>query len=498
MNYAAPITSDQADLRLDYALTSKQSMFVRGTYKTRSVITPPNPNCPGYCVNAGSPITGAFGNPEADQGVTFSHNYAISNSLVNEFRAGFNGTHYTTAMLEGTTAGYLGLAGIEGITPNPTPTAPDMNITGFMVTGGGNPSVQHSVIVQLLDNVTWSKGKHTFKFGGDIRHMTDHDDNVFGNYSAGQYFFNNSTEYSDANGNPVYIGDPYTGFLLGYPDYTYNAEQLTHPAMNGVGYGYGFFAQDDWKISSRLTLNLGLRYELHPPLKDKDYNTAAFLPNYNVGGVTGAVVVPNNTALGYTSSDFATAIAPSPILTAAQAGIPATLRYTYKKDFGPRIGFAWRLYGTDKTVLRGGWGRFIEQPLGFSLVSGWAVSSSFVNYTGQSQTAPGGSPTITFPKPLSPRLSRVAHLSSTPSLSTTSIHRCNSGTLRSNRTSGMTSACAFRTSAVTGRTWKPLLTSTRCSPTRLDGRTRSPWTHLTSLGDTLRASSTAPKATTTA
>jgi hypothetical protein len=401
VNYPAPISSDQADLRLDYVLTAKQSMFVRGTYKIRSVITPPNPNCTGYCVNAGSPITGPFGNPETDQGVTFSHNYAISSSLVNEFRTGFNGTHYTTAMLEGTTAGYLGLAGIQGITPNPVPTAPDMNITGFMVTGGGNPSVQHSVIVQLLDNLTWSKGKHTFKFGGDIRHMTDHDDNVFGNYSAGQYYFNNSTQYSDINGNPVYIGDPFTAFLLGYPDYTYNAEQINHPGMNGRGYGYGFFGQDDWKISSRLTLNLGLRYELHPPLKDAEYNTAAFLPTYNVDGVTGAVVVPNTTALSYTSSDFATSIAPSPILTAAQAGIPQALRYTYKKDFGPRIGFAWRLAGTDKTVLRGGWGRFIEQPLGFSLVSGWAVSSSFVNYTGQSQTAPGGSPTISFPSPFS-------------------------------------------------------------------------------------------------
>jgi Carboxypeptidase regulatory-like domain/TonB dependent receptor len=401
VNYSAPISSDQADLRLDYVLTSKQSMFVRGTYKIRSVITPPNPNCTGYCVNAGSPITGPFGNPETDQGVTFSHNYAISSSLVNEFRAGFNGTHYTTAMVEGSTAGYLGLAGIQGITPNPTPTAPDMNITGFMVTGGGNPSVQHSVIVQLLDNFTWSKGKHTFKFGGDIRHMTDHDDNVFGNYSAGQYYFNNSTQYSDVNGNPVAIGDPFTAFLLGYPDYTYNAEQINHPAMNGRGYGYGVFAQDDWKINSRLTLNLGLRYELHPPLRDAQYNTAAFLPSYSVGGVTGAVVVPNTTALSYTSSDFATSIAPSPILTAAQAGIPQALRYTYKKDFGPRIGFAWRLAGTDKTVLRGGWGRFIEQPLGFSLVSGWAVSSSFVNYTGQSQTAPGGSPTISFPSPFS-------------------------------------------------------------------------------------------------
>ncbi len=401
VNYPAPISSDQADLRLDYVITSKQSMFVRGTYKTRSVITPPNPNCPGYCINAGSPITGAFGYPEDDQGVTFSHNYAISGSLVNEFRAGFNGIHQTYAMLEGTSAGYLTQSGIQGITPNPTPTAPDMNITGFMITGGGNPSVQHSNIVQALDNFTWSKGKHTFKFGADLRHMTDHDDNVFGNYSSGQYYFNNSTQYSDVNGNPVFIGDPYTAFLLGYPDYTYNAEQITHPAMNGRGWGYGFFGQDDWKITPRLTLNLGLRYELHPPLTDKEYNTAAFLPTYNVGGVTGAVVVPNQTALGYTSSDFATSIAPSPILTASQAGIPTALRYTYMKDFGPRLGFAWRLAGTDKTVLRGGWGRFIEQPLGFSLVSGWAVSSSFVNYTAQSQTAPGGSPTISFPSPFS-------------------------------------------------------------------------------------------------
>ena len=400
INYAAPISSDQADLRLDYALTAKQSMFIRGSYKIRSVITPPEPNCSGYCVNAGSPITGAFGQPETDQGVTFSHNYAITNSIVNELRAGFNGTHFTTAMLQGTSQGYLDAAGITGITPDPSGATPDINIAGgFMLTGGSNPSVQHSVIVQLLDNLTWNKGKHTFKFGGDVRRMTDHDDNVFANYQSGQYYFDGSSPYTAADGSSVSIGDTFTEFLLGYPDYTYNAEQVNHPAMNGLGYGYGIYAQDDWKITNRLTLNVGLRYELHPPLKDTEYNTAAFLPDYSVGGVTGAVVVPNAKALSYTSSDFATSIQPSPILTAAQAHIPETLRYTDKNDYGPRVGFAWRPYGTDRTVLRGGWGRFIEQPLGFSLVSGWAVHSSFVNYTAQSQNAPGGPPTVSFPAP---------------------------------------------------------------------------------------------------
>ena len=94
--------------------------------------------------------------------------------------------------------------------------------------------------------------------------------------------------------------------------------------------------------------------------------------------MNGAVVVPNAQAESFESSDFINAIAPTPTLTAKQAGIPETLRYTDKNDLGPRLGFAWRVRGDDKTVLRGGWGRFIETPLGFSLVSGWAVHASFV------------------------------------------------------------------------------------------------------------------------
>jgi hypothetical protein len=90
--------------------------------------------------------------------------------------------------------------------------------------------VQHSNIIQVLDNVTWNKGAHTFKFGADFRRLTDHDDNVFGNYRSGQYVFDNSqTAFTDAAGNPVSIGDPFAGFLLGLPDYTILSEQVDYP-----------------------------------------------------------------------------------------------------------------------------------------------------------------------------------------------------------------------------------------------------------------------------
>jgi hypothetical protein len=175
--------------------------------------------------------------------------------------------------------------------------------------------------------------------------------------------------------------------------------------MNGLGYSYAVFAQDDWKISPNLTLNLGLRYELHPPIHDIHSNNAAFDPGYDGPGTTagstvpGAVVVPNAYAESFASTALESAIAPTPILTAAQAGIPETLRYTDKTGWGPRLGFAWRPFGNDKTVLRGGWGRFIETPLGFSLVSGWAVHSSFLATYNQDYAADGITPLLSFPNP---------------------------------------------------------------------------------------------------
>ena len=399
VDFPTPISTNQGDVRLDQTLTAKQSMFARFSYKNRQVITAPDVSCGVlFCATAGSPLLGSYNTPEIDEGLTFAHNYILTPRLLNEFRGGFNAQHTSTIPTGFTTNQILQETGLTSVTPQPDlqwPEAPLVAISGFMSPGGGNPTVQRSQIVELLDNVTWTKQKHTFKFGADFKRLTDYDTNVFGNYTSGWFVFDQSSTADET------IGDAYTSFLLGYPDYTETAT-INKPEMDGLGYSYAWFAQDDWKITPNLTLNLGLRYELHPPLKEVGYNTAFFDPSYNGTGtdgtnVSGAVVVPNQTAIGFESGDFIQSIAPTPTFTAKQAGLPETLRYTDKNDWGPRLGFAWRPYGNDKTVVRGGWGQFIETPLGFSLVSGWAVSASYVGYFSQSLN--GNTPALSFTNP---------------------------------------------------------------------------------------------------
>lgn len=394
-NFATPISSNQGDLRIDQKLTSNQTIYARVSYKNRQVTA--SPGDPNRWYSSCSVLCGPLANPEQDAGLTVAHNYTISPTLFNEVRAGFNGMH-TSANINGdnqTLLNNLGLVLPNGVSLPPATAVPNFSILGFQPTGGVNPYLQKSFIFQILDNFTWTRGKHTFKFGGDFRRMSDHDDNVFGSWRFGQYGFNGSSSVEST------IGDPYAAFLLGYPDYTYFA-QVVNPNMNGLGYSYAVFAQDDWKITPSLTLNVGLRYEIHPPLRDVQGNTADFLPDWTgtVNGqqVTGAVVIPNEDAQKWTNPAFVSSIAPTPILTAKQAGLPEKLRYTDMKDLGPRIGFAWRPLHNNKTVIRGGFGRFIEAPLGFSLLSGWAVSSSSVQFFGNDYDS-SGNPILSFPSP---------------------------------------------------------------------------------------------------
>ena len=218
-------------------------MFARFSYKNRQVLTAPSAACTfTYCAEAGSPLQGPYNTPEIDEGLTFAHNYIFGANVMNEFRGGYNEQH--TSEEQGySTVDLLNQIGLT--VPQPDleySEAPQVLINGFMSTGAGNPGVQRGQIIELLDNLTWTRHNHTFKFGADFKRLADHDDNVFGNYRSGWYVFNSSSNVGTA------IGDPYTAFLLGYPDYT-EFSSTNNPTMDGLGYSYAFYGQDDWKIT---------------------------------------------------------------------------------------------------------------------------------------------------------------------------------------------------------------------------------------------------------
>ena len=385
VNFPTPISSNQADLRLDEVLTSKQTFFVRGTYKLKDVTNPP--------VSTGTILAGGLNQPEMDYAVTASHNYVISPTLVNELRLGVTAARVITT----DSADAQTLAREIGVSlPNPPlgNATPTFTITGFQPTSSTSSSVSRSQTKQLIDNFTWTKGSHTYKFGGDIRRLEAYFSNVFAANRMGQYTFNGSV--SGMN--------PYQAFLLGVPDRT-GIGIVDAPDSNGNAIHYGFFAQDDWKVTPYLTVNYGMRWEYHPPFTDAWKNIAVFLPDqYSViNGVTvhGAVAVANNAPV---NNVFAGSIAPTPIYTSSQIGLPDTLHYSDKTSFGPRIGFAWRPFKNEKTVIRGGYGRFIEAMLGTLTSAGWGVQSSDVgSFT---NTIVGGQPTLTLAHPFPANLAQ--------------------------------------------------------------------------------------------
>ncbi|MDR3702114.1 MAG: carboxypeptidase regulatory-like domain-containing protein [Candidatus Sulfopaludibacter sp.] len=387
--FPTPISSNQGDLRVDRNITSKQTAFARLTYKRRETLSQP-----GGSVNLGGGDA-----LENDYGLTVAHNYVISAHLVNEARAGYTGVN-TGTNYPYTAAGIQQALGLQlAGPPPPGAAAPSFSITGFTGTNGGTTTISRTNTRQILDDLTWTRGRHSVKVGGDFRYLTGLYTNVFASSRMGSYSFNNSVTSS-------LIGSPFGAFLLGIPDSSGMATVL-NPDTDGYAKHFAAYAQDDWKVTQRLTLNFGLRWEYHPAFRDHYNNTANFLlaPSSIQNGVTvhGAVVIPD-AAVPLVNPAFAQSIAPTPILTATQAGLPQSLRYSEKFDFAPRIGFAWRVTSDGKTVIRGGYGKFIEAELGSLIDAAWAVEASDVaKFTNQIVS---GKPLYSFPYALPANLAQ--------------------------------------------------------------------------------------------
>lgn len=377
-SYALPINSAQGDIRVDRVVSPKHLVYVRYTYKNRRITGLPLDGGG----NPGSPLVGNTSRPEIYNAFTTAYNWVISPSLVNELRGGFSAVRFGASF--GVTA--QAAASYFGLTSPPLPGAiptgddtPTISLTGFLgsrpQTADTNPSESTS---QVLDTLTWTKQKHTIKFGGDFRHEGSLFTQVFKDYQLGSYVFNGSA-LGALLGNGA--ATPLASLLLGYPDSTTIASVI-NPATDAQENAYAFFGQDDWKVSSSLTINFGLRWEYHPGFHDINNDVTNWDPTYTstVNGVTehGAVLLPNQAAFANLNPQWVASIAPTPVLLASQVGLGPALRTASMRDFAPRIGFAYRIGGSNKTVIRGGYGRFIEALQSATAINGWSVESSNV------------------------------------------------------------------------------------------------------------------------
>jgi hypothetical protein len=393
-NFRTPITSNQGDVRIDRNINSAQSTFVHMTWKQRSVITAPTT----------SVLIGPFSQPETDYGLTAAHNWVIGPTLLNEVRGGFTERHTATKFGLSTqqVASELGLVNLpEPGFPYPRANVvPNFSIAGFQATGGSQTSFGRQGTIQILDNMTWNSGGHSLKLGGDYRYLTGYSSDVFASTQLGTYTFNNSITSS-------IVGNAFASFLLGIPDKTQLATVI-QPDSDGVAYSLAFYVQDDWKFTPKLTLNYGLRWEYHPMFWDRLLNGTNFDPNYvsvvNGKRVNGAVILQNQNAFKILNPDFAKSIGNIPIITAAQDGIPDSMRFSQKTDFLPRFGFAYRPDGTGKTVIRGGYGLFVLATGGALIGADWGIHTS--NYALYTQTINNGRPTLQFPYPFPANLAQ--------------------------------------------------------------------------------------------
>jgi Carboxypeptidase regulatory-like domain len=385
VEYQTPINSAQGDVRVDQMFGPKHLVYARYTYKNRRVVLAPEDGDG----NPGSPAPGGTSRPEIYNALAAAYNWVISPSVVNELRGGFSIIRrgYSSGITAQQSAQELGLSDLPG-PPPPGYATPSIILNGFTGTYPYNTIDinPREATYQILDSLTWTKQKHTFKFGGDFRYLSSLFTNVFSDYRMGVYTFDGSSAAVNAllnpNGNPG-SGVPLAGFLLGYPDNTTIAT-VVNPTTDAYSKHYAVYAQDDWKISQSLTINYGLRWEYHPGFQDKDNDVVNWYPNYTstVNGqvLHGAVILPNQAAFANINPQFTESLEDTPEILASKVGVPAALRDSSKLDFAPRIGFAYRIGGNNKTVLRGGYGRFIEALMSGSAINGWSVGSSDVAF----------------------------------------------------------------------------------------------------------------------
>jgi|HubBroStandDraft_2_1064218.scaffolds.fasta_scaffold16860_1 hypothetical protein len=254
----------------------------------------------------------------------FAYIRTFSPNILNEFRATAqrSDTLQSVPAAQQPTSTQLGINILSDHPTGPTQLDFPNAVIGFSIQG---PSRLVDNTFAYSDVLSWTRGKHTMKFGGSLSAYQDNQ--VFDFEINGQFF------YSTAGA----AGDPFANFLVGLPDTFDQGPSAPSNIRTKATY---VFAQDEWHLASNLTLTYGLRYEYSTPKSDTEGRTYSIIP-----GAPQSTVFPG---------------APLGLVFPGDPGAPRGANFPDKTNFAPRFGFAWQPFHDGKTSVRGGWGMFYD------------------------------------------------------------------------------------------------------------------------------------------
>jgi hypothetical protein len=322
---------DQGDIKIDQTVSSSNRMFFRySNQKTKRNLPATLPHG-----DAGATFGAGQGNISANS-LTLNDTHTFGSGWLNEFRFGVNRIEFFMTPID-----YLqnpaAAVGIPGINLNDaTSGMTQLTFQNIRNLGanGNQPLITNQHDLQFFDNVTWLKGRHTLKAGGSVTLRSReilNADTIVGNFG----FNNNQTSNCAGLASGCTIntstGFDVASFLLGY------AASKTRNLFDANTYTetrpeYAVYLQDDFRLTSKLTVNAGLRWDVYVPWIEKDDRQSNFDESL------GKFIVAS----------------PDAVINGVKVG-----RYlqTYSKgDLGPRIGMAYDVRGNGRTVVRGGFG----------------------------------------------------------------------------------------------------------------------------------------------
>jgi hypothetical protein len=400
------------DARVDFNPTEKEQIFFRFSYVDDPQYIPG----PFGGVADGGGFQEGTETAKSDQAV-LGYTHVFNSEMVNVLHGGFNHLHTTRFGPEGSVQGVPAQYGITGI-PQSSENGglPEINISGLNDLGSNDylPSDEVSQTLQITDDFTKIYGKHSFKVGVEFQNVRfntlqpafSRGEFDFGKTGSGNYEYTDVPgESGDATGRAQFLLTPIAATVTNGVSYVGGASAVEASNINKTydrrNY-LAFYFQDDWKVNSRLTLNLGLRWDYFSPISEANGGQANFVQTGPPNG-TPTYLIPSSGSddrslsstannPGLNGNGFIDLLAKDGITLDETNKYGKSLVQTEKNTFAPRAGFAFQV--TPKFVTRGGVGLFFNsfesQGYGPNIGENYPFVYNFT-YRGTNDSAPFGS-----------------------------------------------------------------------------------------------------------